>query len=271
MSAIVWTLASVAIISIVSLVGALSLSTKAFNRHGVIMALVALAAGTLVGDTFLHLLPEAVAEAGSFTVRLSLLVIAGFLLFFVFEIALRWRHSHAALVDDPHGHAHHHVDKVQPFGWLNLASDAAHNLLDGAIIAAAYLADIRLGLITTIAVVAHEVPQELGDFAVLLRSGMRPARALLLNLATAFTSFFGALLVFWLPVDEHVIISVALPLIAGAFLYIAASDLVPELHHHSKGKDAVVILVAFVIGIGIMLMLLDLEAVLPLGDGHGHG
>ncbi len=264
-------LVSVAILSLISLIGALGLTTNALRRHGVIMALVALAAGTLVGDTFLHILPETVAHYGSFSLHVSSFVLLGFVLFFIFEVVLRWEHSHAAIVDDHHGHGH---DEVAAFGWLNLASDAAHNLIDGMIIAAAYLADIKLGIITTVAVAFHEIPQELGDFAVLLRAGMVPRKALLMNLGSSLTSLVGAIVVLMLPIDAETIASVALPIVAGAFLYIAASDLVPELHHHSKGKDAALILGMFLVGIALMYALLDLEAILPfdtVGDDHGHG
>ncbi len=251
-------------VSLLSLVGALSLATNVLRRHGVMLALVALAAGTLMGDSILHLLPEAVELHGSFGTSVSALVLVGFVLLFVLEVVLRWGHSHAEHMDDPH-HGHEHVE---PFGWLNLVGDLVHNLLDGVIIATSFIVSPALGIATTIAVAIHEIPQELGDFAVLVRSGMRPRRALMWNLASALTAVLGALFVFVAPWSTHSIELVGVPLIAGAFLYIAAADLIPELHHHSRGREALLIMAAFVVGLGIMWGLLGLEGVLPGGGGH---
>lgn len=269
---ITWTFASVLIVSALSLIGALALTSRTLNRHGVLMALVALAAGTLLGDTFFHILPEAAAEHG-FTAKAAAILLAGFVAMFLFEVALRRQHAHVEHADIGHAEQHGHADleSVQPFGWLNLVGDAVHNLLDGVIIAAAYLVDIPLGIATTVAVIAHEIPQELGDFAVLLRAGMAPARALALNLGSALIAVVGATLVLVLPIPVESLEAVALPLIAGAFLYIAAADLVPELHHHSRGKDAFIILTALLAGIIVMAALLGLEgALFPAEAGHDH-
>lgn len=251
-----WTLGSVAVVSIVSLVGALSLTFGALTRHRVMMFLIALAAGTLLGDTMLHLLPEA-AHDGGFTAKIGAYVLAGFLTMFTIEVVLRRGHSHAEHLDEEaHGH-------VKPFGVLNLVGDALHNLLDGVIIAAAYLIDTAAGIATTIAVLAHEVPQELGDFAVLVRSGMSHAKALLLNLASAAFAVLGAVVVLLVGLDAEALEAVALPLIGGAFVYIAAADLIPELHHHSHGRDVAVIVTGLVVGLLLMAALLGLETVLP--------
>ncbi|MGB1696809.1 MAG: ZIP family metal transporter [Thermoplasmatota archaeon] len=262
MSPTTWTLASVLAISAISLVGLLGVARA---NHKIMMGLVALAAGTLLGDSFLHILPEATADG--FTTRIGLLVLGGFLLFFILESVLRHKHSHVEAVDQEHCHDH---QPTAPFGILNLAGDALHNLLDGAIIAAAFLVDTSAGIATAIAVAAHEIPQELGDFAVLVRSGMSKKRAALLNLGTALFALVGALAILWLPIDAHTIESTVLPLVAGAFIYIAAADLVPELHHHGKGRDAAFLFVMVAIGIGLMALLLGLENVLPGLEEHGH-
>ncbi len=259
--AIGWILASVALVSIISLAGAVGLSFGLLKRHGVMMFLIAMAAGTLIGDAFLHLLPE--AAAGGMTARLGGYVIFGFLAMFLIEALLHRGHSHAEHLDE---HAHGHV---KPFGVTNLVGDALHNLLDGIIIAAAYLIDIAAGLATTIAVAAHEIPQELGDFAVLVRSGMSVQKALLFNFASALFALLGAAIILLIDVDTAALETVALPLIAGAFIYIAAADLVPELHHHSKGRDVAVIITGLLLGLALMGALLELEAWLPSGD-HGH-
>ncbi len=267
-SPVVWTFLSVLVVSLVSLIGALSLTFGALKRHGVMMFLIAMAAGTLLGDAMLHLLPEA-AEVGGFTPRIGGFVLGGFLVMFGIEVVLRRGHSHAEAIepaehhhDDGHGHGAD-SDHVQPFGWINLVGDALHNLLDGVIIAAAFLIDTSAGIATTIAVLAHEVPQELGDFAVLVRSGMSHKKALALNLASALWAVAGAVAVLAAGLDPDTLTTLALPLIAGAFVYIAAADLVPELHHHNKGRDVAVIVTGLLVGLLSMWLLLGLEDVLP--------
>jgi zinc and cadmium transporter len=282
-------LLAVGVVSIVSLIGALALTLPGLRSHRFLLILVAMAAGTLVGDAFFHLLPEAggLWEHDGLS-AMGLWIVGGFLVMFALEVGLRSRHAHVEMVDQAeHGHAgahkhhhshHAHEDPVQhnhiaPFAWTNLIGDAIHNLLDGAVIATAFLVDPAVGIATTIAVVIHEVPQELGDFAVLLRAGIRPSRALALNFASALVAVLGAVLVLTLPVDPELLEMYGLPLIAGAFLYIAAADLVPELHHHSKGREAILILVAFIVGLAIMFGLLQLEESGLLatgGDPHNH-
>lgn len=267
------TLLAIGVVSLVSLVGALTLSLPRLRGHRALLVLVAVAAGTLVGDSLFHLLPEA-AESWDDLAAMGLYVAIGFIAFFALEVAIRARHAHVEQASpEVHGHhhepgAHHHI---APYAWTNLIGDAVHNFLDGAVIATAFLVDIPLGIATTVAVVLHEVPQELGDFAVLLRSGMRPSKALLFNFASALVSLAGAALILLLPVDVEVLESYALPLIAGAFLYIAAADLIPELHHHSKGREAALILLCFILGIALMYGFLGIEQSGVFGDaGHGH-
>ncbi len=267
MSAVIWALVSVGIVSLLSLGGALGLSFGLLQRHRVMMALIALAAGTLIGDAFLHLLPEAAHDG--FSPSLGFWVIGGFLVMFGIEVLLRRGHSHAEHLGDEHAHDHDHG--VEPFGWLNLVGDALHNLLDGVIIAAAYLIDTAAGIATTVAVALHEIPQELGDFAVLVRSGMPVKKALALNFGSAMFAFLGAAIVLGLGISAESLQLIAMPLIAGAFVYIAAADLVPELHHHSKGKDMAVIVLALLVGLLLMAALLGLEGWLNLEEaGHNH-
>jgi zinc and cadmium transporter len=258
------TLASVVLVSLVSLVGAFLLLTRGGRRHVVLLLMVAFAAGTLFGDAFLHLLPEAVAHSEQgFNLEVGLAILGGFVAFFLLEVGLRWRHSHGEAAD-PHipavGHAGHAHDGVAPFAWTNLIGDALHNFVDGVLIATSYLVDFKLGIATTIAVAAHEIPQELGDFAVLLKAGIRPGRAILYNLGSALIAVLGAVLVLLLPLPSDVIEHWALPLIAGGFIYIAAADLIPELHHHLEGRYVPVILAGLLAGLGVMTGLLFLEA-----------
>ncbi|HUR26119.1 MAG TPA: ZIP family metal transporter [Candidatus Thermoplasmatota archaeon] len=250
---------AVAVVSLISLVGAVA-GLRWLRSHGAILALVAVAAGALLGDAFLHLLPEAADHWGGFPLELAALVLAGFMVFFLLEVFLRAQHAHGEALEQDHGHSHPDAHGgVQPFGWMNLIGDGVHNFLDGAVLAAAFSVDLRLGFATTVAVVLHEIPQELGDFAVLLRSGMSRGRALLWNLGTALTAVAGAALFFLLPFPLETVERWALPLTAGGFLYIAAADLVPELHHHAGDRHAKAILLGVAGGVAAMALLLVLE------------
>lgn len=271
-------LLAVAFVSVVSLVGALALSLPGVRSHRFLLILVAVAAGTLVGDAFFHLIPEAVhpwEERGLPT--MGLWIVGGFMVFFTLEIILRSRHAHVEMVDEAsHMHVHPphegHAHAIEPYAWTNLVADGLHNLLDGAVIATAFLADVPLGVATTVAVVIHEVPQELGDFAILLRAGMPVRKALAFNFGSALLAVVGALVILFLPVPPATLELYGLPLIAGAFLYIAASDLIPELHHHTRGREAAIILACFALGLAIMFGVLRLEeaGVFGAAEGHGH-
>lgn len=265
-------LLSVAVISLISLAGAATLAFTALRRHRVMIILVALAAGTLLGDSILHLLPEALEawapdggaepagghDAHAFPIQLGLLILGGFFIFFLLEVGLRWGHAHGEPEHAP-GHDPAH-QRIEPFGWLNLVGDAVHNFIDGVLIAVAFIANPATGVATAIAVGFHELPQELGDFGVLVRSGMRPARALMYNLLSALLAFVGAGLVLLVGLPEETLAAYALPLIAGGFLYIAAADLIPELHHHSGAREATMVFLAMIIGVLSMASLLALEA-----------
>lgn len=171
-------------------------------------------------------------------------------------------HPHAA---HAHGHTLHPEPHAHPsgpalFGWMNLAGSALHNALDGAVIAAAFLADTGLGITTAIAVGLHEIPHEFGDVAVLLHGGFSPRRAIFFNFLSACLAVVGALIVLLLPFPADTLTAYALPITAGGFLYIAAADLIPELHHHTGDRKHVgVILGGLVAGLALMIGLLSLE------------
>lgn len=258
------TLLSVLVVSLISLVGAATLSFGALRRHIVLLGLVAVAAGTLLGDSFFHLLPEAVEFRGGFPLGMGVLVILGFLAFFGLETGLRWGHAHGEVGHQPehvHPEGHQAAAKIAPFAWLNLAGDGVHNFVDGALIATAYAVDPTMvtGVATTVAVAAHEIPQEFGDFAVLLSAGVTPGRALLYNLLSALLAALGAAAILVAPLSGETLEFYAVPLIAGGFLYIAAADLVPELHHHSERRYVPIIVGGFLLGIASMILLLRLE------------
>ena len=236
--------ASVLIVSLISLIGLFVFFPS--GRGSWIIYLISFAAGALFGDVFLHLLPE-VAESGGFGVELSSFVLVGILLFFILEKGIHWQHCHGQAMGE----------HVHPFAYVNLIGDGLHNLIDGIIIAASYLVSFPVGLATTIAVVLHEIPQEIGDFAILIYSGFSKRKALLLNFASALLAFLGAGLTFW---AHSFIGSIDLPLTliaAGGFLYLAGSDLIPELHKHSRSfVSSLAQVVVFLLGIGVMALLL---------------
>jgi len=261
-------LISVAIVSLISFSGALTLVFRAARSHIVLLALVAYAAGTLLGDSFLHLLPEAVeGRGGVFSMGLSAYVLGGFLAFYLLETALRWGHAHgeeahphvAATVPDLHQLEREAPRRVAPFAWMNLVGDGVHNFVDGALIAASFLVNFELGIATSIAVAAHEIPQELGDFAVLLKGGLKATRALFYNFLSALLAILGAIVILVIPIDAPTLELAVVPFIAGAFVYIAAADLIPELHHHTERRYIPVVALGIVLGLVTMGSLLFLE------------
>ena len=220
-------LLAVLVVSLVSLFGALAFVVRAETLDRVLPYVMALAVGALLGTAFLHMLPE-VSHDG-FGRGLGLLVLGGMLLFFALERVIGWHehgHGHGGVA---HGHDHS-TRHVKPFAWLSLAGDGLHNFADGLILAAAWSTDPALGVSTTVAVALHEIPHELGNVSVLLAAGLSRARAVALNVLTAFTSMAGALVGLALHgriagFDEKV-----LAVTAGGFIYVAAADLMPELH-----------------------------------------
>lgn len=228
------------ITSLVSLVGALILVLSKKFVHRMIIFLVSLSAGTLLGDAFFHLLPEA-AENDNFLMWPA--VIFGILLFFVLEKVVHWRHCHAEV-----GHDHPH-----PVGIMNLIGDGLHNFIDGLVIGASFLVAWPLGVATTLAVITHEIPQELGDFATLLYAGYKTKKALWLNLLSGLASVLGAIAAIFIGAQSESFLALALPLTAGGFIYIATSDLIPEMKKDTTAKAGLKQLSGIVIGLGIML------------------
>tara|TARA_B100001971_G_C18163495_1_gene522808 strand:- start:147 stop:1025 length:879 start_codon:yes stop_codon:yes gene_type:complete len=258
---------SVIIVSLVSLVGIFTLSLRKNVLKKGISFLVALAIGSLLGDALIHLIPEALAETENPS-SIPIFVIVGFMLFFILEKYFHWHHgSHGS-----EEHTHDCDDKVlehkpKPLGQLIIVSDALHNLIDGMVIAASYFVSIEVGIATTIAIVLHEIPQEVADFGVLIHSGYSRSRALFLNFISALFAVVGAILALLLGGITDGLLILLLPIAAGAFIYIAASDLTPELHKHDpKTKNTVLQLVAIMIGVYAMWGLQFVEV-----EGHGHG
>jgi len=250
-----WTLSllSVLAVSLVSLVGVATLSLDEARIRRLATILVSFAVGALLGDAFIHLIPEAFArvETGA---RSSLLVLAGMLLFFVLEKLLR--HQHGPL----HLHSHPAGRGRPELAAINVIGDAIHNLIDGVLIGASYLASPMLGLSTTVAVLLHEIPQELGDFGVLIHSGLPVRKAVLLNLASASLAIVGTVAALLVGAAAGATVTgLLVPVTAGGFVYIAAADLIPELQHDRSLRGLLVQASLISLGIAAMALLAVLE------------
>ncbi|WP_435349202.1 ZIP family metal transporter [Haloarchaeobius sp. HRN-SO-5] len=233
---------SVAVVSLLALVGIVTVAMGRQKLDRVLPYLVSFSAGTLLGDAFLHLIPEVVATHG-FDAGTGLVVLSGIVLAFVLEKYISWHHNH-----------YPNADQAQPLSYMILFGDSIHNALDGVIIAASYLASIPLGLATTAAIATHEIPQEIGDFGVLVYGGMPHGRAVAYNFLTALTAFVGATAVLLLAEYSGALTHYLLPVAAGNFVYIAASDLLPELVDETDVYRSTVQLVTFLGGIAVLGM-----------------
>jgi len=243
-----YTLASVFVVSIISLVGILALSIKESLLKRILIIFVSFSAGALLGDAFIHLLPEIVEERG-FELEISLYVLSGILMFFVLEKLIYWRHCHI-LTSDEHVHT---------FTYMNLIGDGIHNFIDGMIIAGSYMVNISLGATTTMAVILHEVPQEIGDFSVLVYGGFTKSKALFYNLIAALGAMIGAVLMLVIGSYVSHLHVFLVPFTAGGFIYVAGTDLIPELQKEVRASVSVVQMIALIMGIGIMFLLILFE------------
>jgi len=241
-----YTLASVLVVSLISLVGVVTVAINRNFLQKIINYLVSLSAGALLGGVFFHLFPEASEELG-FTSILAVYTLGGIMLFFVLEKLVAWRHCHIATCKE---HPH-------PVATMNLIGDALHNFIDGMIIAGTYLVSVPLGISTTLAVVFHEIPQEMGDFGVLIHGGYSRAKAIFMNFLCSLTAVAGALLILALNIEVEVVAKALVPITAGGFIYIAVSDLIPELRKEIRPLNSLMQLVFILIGLGIMFLLVD--------------
>lgn len=245
MSPLFWILVSTFGISLIALVGALSLFFKEELLDKVLLILVAFSAGALMGGAFLHLIPEAISRVPSsehFILFLYLLV--GFCIFFILEQFIRWHHHHGA--------SH---PSIRPFSYLILISDGIHNFIDGLIISASFVIAIPVGLVTALAVALHEIPQEIGDFGALVYGGFERKRALGLNFVSAITVVIGGIFGFSLSEKIGKGIIFLLPFAAGNFIYIAAADLIPEIKHKVSFRKSLIHFSVFLLGIILMVII----------------
>lgn len=241
-------IASVLLVSVVSLAGVFTLSLTETALRKYLFLLVSFAVGALIGDAFIHLVPEAFGKIAD-PVAVSIVIIAGILLFFVLEKLLHWHHHETAKEELT----------IHPNGRMILLSDGVHNFIDGLIIGASYLVSVEIGIASTIAIVLHEIPQEIGDFGVLVQSGYTTGRALLLNFLSALTALVGVVLALVIGSATDMLTLWLMPLAAGGFMYIAMADLIPEMHKTKHPLHSVLQFAAVLLGIGAMLVLLSIE------------
>jgi zinc and cadmium transporter len=242
MSTLAWIVTSGIAMTAVSLVGSATLLLTPDRQQRLLLPLVAFAAGTLMGGAMLHMLPGAIELSGPRT-PIFLWFLAGFTAFFALELFLHWHHSHDTIGElEP-----------RPLTYLILIGDGLHNFLGGLSVAAAFIVDVRVGIGTWLAAAAHEVPQELGDFAVLVHGGWSRGRALLYNLISASTFLVGGLVAYLASAQLDVVF--LLPFAAGNFVYIAASDLIPEVKHDLGARQNALHLAAFIGGFLLLYVL----------------
>jgi zinc and cadmium transporter len=235
-------LSSVLAVSLIAFIGIIFIGLKENALKRILTALVGFASGTLLGDAFLHLLPEAMPESTTdpnAAIMPFYYVILGIVAFFTLEKFLYWRHCHEETCP------------AHMFVYLNLVGDGIHNFIDGMIIAATFMVNFELGFATTLAVVFHEIPQEIGDFGILIYGGLSKGKALTYNFASAVTAILGALMTYFLSAIQN-LQALLVPFAAGGFIYIAATDLMPELHKKSQAPTSIIQLITILLGIALM-------------------
>jgi zinc and cadmium transporter len=240
---LVYIILATVVVSLISFVGVITLILKNSVLNKILLVLVGLSAGALMGGAFLHLLPEGIESSEKFGMSLLdvfLFVLVGFILFFVVEKVLHWRHCHRGECD------------VHTFRYMNLLGDSIHNFIDGMIVAASFMSSIPLGITTTIAISTHEIPQEIGDFGVLIYGSFSKKKAITLNFLVALTAVVGGIVGYFISSGVENVVLYILPFAAGGFIYISATDLVPEIRKELDFKKYMVTLTVFICGILLM-------------------
>jgi len=240
---LIYILISTLLISAIAFIGIVTLVLKEKLLNRLLLFLVSFSTGTLIGGALLHLIPEAVEEVEeSQLLNVFLFVILGFTVFFILEQFISWHHCHK-------------TRHVASFSYLILISDGVHNFIDGLIIAASFIVSIPIGIATTMAVAFHEIPQEIGDFGILIYGGLKKSKALLLNFLSGLLAVLGGIIGFFLAGKIGDSIIYLLPFAAGNFIYIASADLIPEIKQKCELSKSIPHFFAFLLGIGLMLLL----------------
>lgn len=241
MSTLAWIVSSGILMSAIALVGSVTLFLKAETLDRIILPLVSFAAGSLIGGAFFHMIPAGIAQSGSST-EFYVWIVIGFCTFFALEQLLHWHHCHRAT-----------ADCKKPLTYLILIGDGLHNFIGGSAVAGAFIADIRLGITAWLVAAAHEIPQELGDFGVLVHGGWEKRKALMFNVLSALTFLVGGLLTYVM--SFNIDVAFLVPFAAGNFIYIGASDLVPEVKEHANMWVNITNFLAFVSSLAFMLLI----------------
>jgi len=246
---LLYSLLAALLVSLISFVGIFTLSMKKDLLDRLLVLMIGFAVGSLLGVAFFEMIPETIEKFGQESIFIY--VMLGFVAFFFMERYFFWRHCHEG------------VCEVHAMSYLNILGDAIHNFTDGVVISVAFLADFNLGVATTVAIIFHEIPQEIGDFAIMVYGGFSRGKALWFNFLCGLTSVFGVLLGYFLAGAISNFSAFLIPFSAGGFIYIAASDLIPELHRQKNTKRANLSLVSFVVGLIFMWYISS-------GGGHAH-
>ena len=248
MSTLFWIIAATFLVSLISFAGISILFLKERLVNKIILVLVAFSAGGLMAGAFFDLMPEAIEQGESLFSSFTYLII-GFCLFFILEQFIKWHHHHAT-----------RHPEIAPFSYLILISDGLHNFIDGLIIAGSFLAGFPVGAVTTLAVIMHEIPQEISDFSILIYGGVKKIRALFLNFLSAVIAVFGGITGFFLFQNIAGSIPFLLAFAAGTFLYISASDLIPQIKSEGSFKNSAVYFLVFILGLALIGLLTTILA-----------
>ena len=258
-----WIILATTVAGILSITAAASLSLTILSR--MVDKMVSLSVGVLLATALLHSLPEAFTTPDVDIPSLFMVLFAGLLGFFVLEKAALLRHSHHH-EHDGHGHHHgHDAESAGRSGWVILLGDGLHNFADGILIAAAFLVDPQIGVLTAVAIALHEIPQEVGDFIVLLNAGFTKARALFYNFISSMMAVVGSVLGYFFLDRAESLIPYVIVLASSSFIYIAVSDLMPQMHRRPKLKESIEQLSLIILGVGIVLLISEISHL-----SHGH-
>jgi len=239
MTILIWILVSTFAMSLIAWVGLLILFLKENLLKKIILPLVAFSAGALLGGAFLHMIPEAIEKVGP-KLSLFLWLLIGFTLFFLLEQFIHWHHCHKTV-----------SEHKRPVTYLILIADGIHNFIGGLAIASSFIVSVKVGIVTWLVCAAHEIPQELGDFGILIHGGWKKKKALLFNFFSALTIVIGGLVAYFMA--TKIDIAFLLSFAAGNFIYIACSDLIPEIKHGKNIRNNIIHFIAFVAGIALIL------------------
>jgi len=243
----IYPLLSVLAVSLASFIGLIFLSIKVNKLKSILIYMISFSAGALLGDVFLHLIPQ-ISEDG-LSLYSSFIILGGIICSFLIEKIINWRHCHIPITKD----------HIHSFAYMNIIGDSVHNFIDGLIIGASYLISNTIGFASTIAIFFHEIPQEVGDFGVLIHGGFKKKKALIYNFMTALFAVLGTIIALIIGAYTQDLTIFLIPFAAGSFIYIACSDLIPELHKTCSKKSTIIQAITFVIGVLIIASLSFLE------------